>query len=51
MTKNLNLRISRQNKNIMKQTKYLGIYLDEGLTRKFQNEQIKSKLSRSCALW
>ena len=36
--------------NIVKQTKYLGIYLDEHLTWNFQLDQIKNKLSRSCGL-
>ena len=45
---NLNFRISGQKVNIVKQNKYLGIYLDEHLTWKFQLDQIKSKLSRSC---
>ena len=34
----------------MKQTRYLGIYLDEHLTWNVQLDQIKSKLSRSCDL-
>ena len=50
MTKHLNFRISGQKINIVKQTKYLGIYLDEHLTWNFQLDQIKSKLSRSCGL-
>ena len=49
-TKHLNFRISGQKINIVKQTKYLGIYLDEYLTWNFQLNQIKSKLSRSCGL-
>ena len=36
--------------NIAKQTKCLGIYLNEHLTWNFQLDQIKSKLSRSCGL-
>ena len=36
--------------NIVKQTKYLGIYLDKHLTWNFQLDQIKNKLSRSCGL-
>ena len=44
----LNFRISGQKVNIVKQNKYLGIYLDEHLTWKFQLDQIKSKLSRNC---
>ena len=47
ITKNRNFRISGQKIDTIKQTKCLGIYLDEGLTWKFQTEQIKSKLSRS----
>ena len=50
ITKNLNFRISGQKINPIKQTKYLGIYLDEHLTWKSQINQIKSKLSRSCSL-
>ena len=42
ITKNLNFRISGQKIDTIKQTKYLGIYLDEGLTWKFQTEQIKA---------
>ena len=34
----------------MKQTKYLGIYLDKHLTLNFQLDQIKSRLIRSCDL-
>ena len=34
----------------MKQTKYLGIYLDKHLKWNFQLDQIKSKLSGSCGL-
>ena len=48
ITKHLNFRISGQKVNIVKQTKYLGIYLNEHLTWTFQLDQIKSKLSRSC---
>ena len=48
--KNLIFRIIRQKIDTIKQTKYLGLYLDEGLTWKFQTEQIKNKLSRSCGL-
>ena len=50
ITKHLNFRISGQKVNIVKQTKYLGIYLNEHLTWTFQLDQIKSKLSRSCGL-
>ena len=50
ITKNLNFRIREQKINPVKQTKYLGIYLDEQLTWNFQINQIKSKLSRSCGL-
>ena len=49
-TKHLNFRISGQKVNIVKQTKYLGIYLDKHLTWNFQLDQIKNKLSRSCGL-
>ena len=35
ITKNLNFRISGEKIDTIKQTKYLGISLDEGLTRKF----------------
>ena len=50
ITKHLNFRISGQKINIVKQTKYQGIYLDKHLTWNFQLDQIKSKLSRSCGL-
>ena len=50
ITKHLNFRINGQKVNIVKQTKYLGIYLDEHLTWNFQLDQIKSKLSRICGL-
>ena len=50
ITKHLNFRINGQKVNIVKQTKYLGIYLDEHLTWNFQFDQIKSKLRRSCDL-
>ena len=50
ITKHLKFRISGQNINIVKQNKYLGIYLDKHLTWNFQLDQIKSKLSRSCGL-
>ena len=50
ITKHLNFRKSWQKVNIVKQTKYLGIYLDEHLTWNFQLDQIKRKLSRSCGL-
>ena len=50
ITKHLNFRISGQKVNIVKQTKYLGIYLDKHLTWNFQLYQTKSKLSRSCGL-
>ena len=50
ITKNLNFRISGQKIDTSKQPKYLDIYLDEGQTWKFQTDQIKSKLSRSCGL-
>ena len=50
MTNNRNFRISGQKIDTIKLIKYLGIYFDEGLTWKFQTEQIKSKLSRSCGL-
>ena len=43
ITKHLNFRISGQKINIVKQTKYLGIYLDEHIT---ELDQIKSKLGR-----
>ena len=42
--------MSVQEINIVKQTKYLGIYLDERLTWNFQLDQIKSKLSGNCGL-
>ena len=48
--KHLNFRISGQKINIVKHTKYLGIYLGEHLTWNFQLDQIKSKLSRSCGV-
>ena len=50
ITKHLNFRINGQKVNIVKQTKYLGIYLDKHLTWNFQLEQIKSKLSKAVAL-
>ena len=43
-------RVSGQKIEPVKQTKYLGIYLDEHLTWNFQISQIKSKLSRSSGL-
>ena len=49
ITKHLNFRISGQKINIVKQTKYLGIYLDKHPTWNFQLHQIKNKL-RSCGL-
>ena len=39
ITKNLNFRISGQKVDTIKQTKYLRIYLDEGLTWNFKTEQ------------
>ena len=48
ITKHFNFGISGQKINIVKQTKYQGIYLDKHLTWNFQFDQIKSKLSRSC---
>ena len=45
--KRLNFRVSSQNIESIKQTKYLGIYLDEYLAWNFQIIQIKCKLSRS----
>ena len=50
ITKNLNFRISGQKIDTIIQGKYLAVYLDEGLTWKFQTGQIKSKLSRNCGL-
>ena len=50
ITKSLNFRISGQKINPVKQTKYLGIYLDEHLIWNFQINQIKSKPSRTCGL-
>ena len=47
ITKNFNFRIIGQKINPIKQTKYLVIYLDEDLTRNYQINQTKSKLSRS----
>ena len=47
ITNHLNFRINGQKVNIVKETKYLGIYLDEHLTWNIQLDQIKSKLSRS----
>ena len=51
ITKNLNFRINWQKINLVKQTKDLGIYLDENLTWNFQINQFKSKLSRDCGLF
>ena len=42
MTKHLNFRISGQKINIVKQTKYVGIFLDEHLTWNFQLDQKKA---------
>ena len=50
ITKHLNFRINGQKLNEAKQTKYLGIHLDEHLTWNFQLKQIKTKLSRSSGL-
>ena len=50
ITKHLNFRISGQKINTVKQTKYLGIYLDKHPTWNFQLHQIKNKLRRSCGL-
>lgn len=49
ISKNLYFRISGQNIDIVKQTKYIVIYLDEHLTWNCQI-QIKSKISRSSGL-
>ena len=50
ITKHLHFRINGQKVNIVKQPKYLGIYLVEHLTWNFQLDQIKSKLSKICGL-
>ena len=50
ITKHLHFRINGQKVNIVKQPKYLGIYLVEHLTWNFQLDQIKNKLSRICGL-
>ena len=50
ITKNLNFRISGQKIDTIKQAKYLAVYLDEGLTWKFQTGQTKSKLKRNFGL-
>ena len=39
--------VGKKKKDTIKQTKFLCVYLDEGLTWKFQTEQIKRKLCRS----
>lgn len=49
ITKNLNFRENGQKISTIKLAKYLGIYLNEHLTWKFQSEQPRSKLSRSRA--
>ena len=48
--KKINFRISGQKIEPVKQTKYLGIYLDKHLTWHFQISQIESKFSRSSGL-
>ena len=50
ISKKLNFRVSGQKIEPVKQTKYLGIYLDEHLTWNFQINQIKSKLRRRSGL-
>ena len=51
LLKIVTLEISRQKINLVKQTKYLCIYLDKHLTWNFQTNQIKSKLNRICVFF
>ena len=46
----INLRISRQKINIVKEAKYLGLMLDKHFTFKKHMETIKLKLNRSNGL-
>ena len=48
--KNMNFRISGQKVNIMKETKYLGMIMDEHLTFKNHMDTVKLKLNRANGL-
>ena len=48
--KNMNFRISGQKINIMKETKYLGMIMDEHLTFKNHMDTVKLKLNRANGL-
>ena len=49
-TKNMNFRISGQKINMISQTKYLGLILDEHLTFKYHLQNLKLKLNRANCL-
>ena len=49
-TKNMNFRISGQKINMISQTRYLGLMLDEHLTFKYYLQNLKLKLNRSNCL-
>ena len=46
----MNFRISRQKINMISETKYLGLILDEYLTFKYQLQNLKLKLKRASFL-
>ena len=49
-TKNMNFRISGQKINMISQTRYLGLMLDEHLTFKYYLQNLKLKLNRANCL-
>ena len=50
ITKNMNFRISGQKINMISQTRYLGLMLDEHLTFKYYLQNLKLKLNRANCL-
>ena len=50
ITKNMNFRISGQKINMISETKYLGLILDEHLTFKYHLQDLKLKLNRTNCL-
>ena len=48
--KNMNFRISGQKVNMISQTRYLGLILDEHLTFKYYLQNLKLKLNRANCL-
>ena len=50
VTKNMNFRISGQKINMISQTRYLGLMLDEHLTFKYYLQNLKLKLNRANCL-